>query len=162
MIRGTGSEDRRFRDAIRTTRPNSRYKKARPRDETRSCVLCGPTGAVTAEYQCDSSCLDGFAHVDHDGDLEHERLLNSWRAHGSGRNCFRFASLGCLCHFLRSLVPPHGRRLEAPQDIPLPDARRGQIPEGGLADNRFSSSSQFWTTGRNARVTANHYPGQRD
>ena len=76
MIRGTGSEDRRFRDAIRTTRPNSRYKKARPRDETRSCVLCGPTGAVTAEYQCDSSCLDGFAHVDHDGDLEHERLLN--------------------------------------------------------------------------------------
>ena len=55
MIRGTGSEDRRLRNAIRTTCPNSRYKKARPRDETRSCVLCGTVGAVTTEYQCDSS-----------------------------------------------------------------------------------------------------------
>ncbi len=55
MIRGTGSEDRRFRYAIRTRCPNSRYKKARPRDETRSCVLCGPAGVVTTEYQCDSS-----------------------------------------------------------------------------------------------------------
>ena len=32
-----------------------RAELARPRDETRSCVLCGTVGAVTTEYQCDSS-----------------------------------------------------------------------------------------------------------
>ena len=51
MIRGTGSEDRRLRNAIRTTCPNWRDKNARPRDETRSCVLCGTVGAVTTEYR---------------------------------------------------------------------------------------------------------------
>ena len=56
MIRGTGSEDRRLRDAIRTTRPNSRDKNARPRDETRSCVLCGPPGCRNG---CVATLADG-------------------------------------------------------------------------------------------------------
>ena len=55
MIRGTDPRTGGFVMRYGPRVPTRAYKKARPRDETRSCVLCGTVGAVTTEYQCDSS-----------------------------------------------------------------------------------------------------------